>query len=204
MSQNIKANRVVVDSSSSSKWMKTPRRQQSHSQSALCSSPRFQQKFLQYVQELVARLAWQLVFQSSRLVLRVASGIDLGPQLLRATGGLSYNPLTWSDSGIDIPVDWPPSVTRDHRLTMLPVDYCFTDPGGGSLVDLSVPTEPSLLNADGGHSVQIVDYKQTSVHFSTDFRRGAQPKSTTQIVQQECLCINPGMGLGLHFSEVPV
>uniref|UniRef100_A0ACB8EUG6 Uncharacterized protein n=1 Tax=Sphaerodactylus townsendi TaxID=933632 RepID=A0ACB8EUG6_9SAUR len=67
--------------------------------------------------------------------------------------------------------------------------YRFTDTGGGPLVDFSVPTEPSLLNPGGGHSTQIVDYKQMSVSFSTNFPGGALPKSTARIFQRECLWV---------------
>uniref|UniRef100_A0ACB8FJ99 Uncharacterized protein n=1 Tax=Sphaerodactylus townsendi TaxID=933632 RepID=A0ACB8FJ99_9SAUR len=50
--------------------------------------------------------------------------------------------IVWSDPRVDIPADWPPSVTRDHRLVMLPSDYRFPDPGRSPLVDLQVPSKP--------------------------------------------------------------
>uniref|UniRef100_A0ACB8G3B2 Uncharacterized protein n=1 Tax=Sphaerodactylus townsendi TaxID=933632 RepID=A0ACB8G3B2_9SAUR len=80
-----------------------------------------------------------------------------------------------------------------------------TDPSRGPLVDLQVPTEPSLLNLVVGHPTHIVDYKQLSVHFPTEFPGGAHPKSSTaRILQQEHLRINPDVGRGLRILDAPV
>uniref|UniRef100_A0ACB8GBW5 Uncharacterized protein n=1 Tax=Sphaerodactylus townsendi TaxID=933632 RepID=A0ACB8GBW5_9SAUR len=124
--------------------------------------------------------------------------------ILGATSGLSYDPLTWSDLGIEILADCPPFMEEDHRLATLPVDYCNPDPGGGPLLDLPVSMKPQLLNPGAANSMQILDCKQTSVRFSTDFLGGAWPKTTTYFLQHEHLRINPTMHRELQLSEMLV
>uniref|UniRef100_A0ACB8FNX2 Uncharacterized protein n=1 Tax=Sphaerodactylus townsendi TaxID=933632 RepID=A0ACB8FNX2_9SAUR len=91
------------------------------------------------------------------------------------------------------------------ELVTLPSDYRFLVPGGGPLVDLQGPLEPSLLNLVVGRPTQIVDYKQMSVHFSTEFPGSACPKlSTAWILQQEHLRIDLNMGRGVKVLDAPV